>query len=143
MSICAENTPWAEGTVGFFMAVDGVDKRFGVTARHDLFPPNQAEMKTLSVPMIVSPVTTYYSSAKQDSVVIQGEIDDQDMMVDIQERCGARIGREGTKSQALLVRQYAENERRKAETRKASSYNVPPGDNTPMVLYQQPYLRQR
>ena len=32
MDICAEKTPQTEGMVGFFMAVNGVDKLYGVTA---------------------------------------------------------------------------------------------------------------
>ena len=34
LNIRAENTPWDEGALGFFMAVDDVDKLYGVTARH-------------------------------------------------------------------------------------------------------------
>ena len=44
MDICADNTPWVEGTVGLFMAVNGVERLYGVTAHCVLFP--QAENKT-------------------------------------------------------------------------------------------------
>jgi hypothetical protein len=62
MNICAENTPLVEGTVGFFMAVNGVDKLYGVTLRQ--------RMKTLSAPGIVSPATTCKSSEKRLSGII-------------------------------------------------------------------------
>jgi hypothetical protein len=50
ITICAEDTPWAEGTAGFFIAVTGVNKLFLVTARHVLY--------TSSAPTRISPATT-------------------------------------------------------------------------------------
>jgi len=41
LSICAQSTPWAEGTGGFYMAEGGDSKRILlITARHVVFPPN-------------------------------------------------------------------------------------------------------
>ncbi|KAH7910996.1 hypothetical protein BJ138DRAFT_1151683 [Hygrophoropsis aurantiaca] len=44
MPICAQSTPWAEGTAGFFM-VDGVhpERLLLVTAHHVVFPPDKNE----------------------------------------------------------------------------------------------------
>ena len=110
MSICAQSTPWAEGTVGFFMAVDGVDKLYGVTARHVLFPHEENkdfECTSDSEPrrkvQLLSEV-----AFREHLDAIQEEIDREDMIIGIQERYIARmVGRED--SEARMIREIAED----------------------------------
>ena len=93
MNICAENTPWAEGTVGFFMAVNGAGKLYEVTARHVLFP--QAENKHFEHTNDSQPrhnVQLLSEAASQKHlVVIQNEMDDQDIIITTQEDCMAMV----------------------------------------------------
>ncbi|KAG8733123.1 hypothetical protein FRC10_000413 [Ceratobasidium sp. 414] len=46
LPICAQSTPWVEGTSGFFITEGGNTKRLLlVTARHVVFPPSESENK--------------------------------------------------------------------------------------------------
>jgi hypothetical protein len=119
MNICAENTPWAEGTVGFFMAVNGVDKLYGVTARHVLFP--QAENKdfehTSDTQLRHNVQLLSEAAFREHLVVIQKDIDGQDIIIASQEsRTAGVAGREDTDSRA--IQEDAEYEKGKAKRRK-------------------------
>jgi len=48
ITICAEDTPWAEGTAGFFIAVTGLNKLFLVTAV--MFSSLRLRINTSSAP---------------------------------------------------------------------------------------------
>ena len=117
MDICAEKTPQTEGTVGFFMAIDGVDKLYGVTTRHVLFP--RVENKTFEHTNDSQPrhnVQLFGEAAfKEHLVAIQTIIDDQDIDIPILECRMAWVA--GQKDTASLVI-YQHSKEREAEIRK-------------------------
>ena len=119
MNICAENTPWVEGTVGFFMAVNGVDKLYGVTARHVLFSQlEEAENKDFERTNDSQPrhnVQLLSEAAFQEHLaVIQKEIDGQDIIIASQEsRMAGVAGREDTGAQ--VIHKDAKDEKWKAK----------------------------
>jgi len=87
ITICAQDTPWAEGTAGFFLAVPGINKLFLVTTRHVLFP--QSENKSFECTnesqarhnvLLLSE-----SSFQQHLLSIKKEIDNQDTIIAAQE----------------------------------------------------------
>ena len=119
MNVCAEYTPWAEGTVGFFMAVNGVDKLCGVTARHVLFP--RAENENFEHTDDSQPRHNVQllseGTFQEHLIVIRKEINGQDIIIASQEsRMTGVAGREDAESQA--IHEDAKNEMRKAEMRK-------------------------
>ncbi|KAH9953289.1 hypothetical protein BGW80DRAFT_1476906 [Lactifluus volemus] len=120
-SICAENTPWAEGTLGFFIAVEGVDKLFGVTARHVLFPPSHVENREFERTDDSQPrrnVLLLSDTAFQQHLdVIQKEIDILEDDIDFhQTYLESLAGQEDVYSQGM--RKYTEDEKSRAEERK-------------------------
>ena len=82
ITICAQDTPWAEGTAGFFLAVTGVNKLFLVTARHVLFPQSdnkpfeRSESQARRNVLVLS-----QSSLQQQLLSIKKEIDYQDIII--------------------------------------------------------------
>ena len=127
MNICAENTPWVEGTVGFFMAVDGVDKLYGVTARHALFP--QAENKDFECTNDSEPRHSVQllseAAFREHFDVIQKEIDCEDFIINIEERRIARVvGLED--NEARMIHENAEDEMRRAKWRKECIITILP-----------------
>ncbi|KAH9955048.1 hypothetical protein BGW80DRAFT_1258334 [Lactifluus volemus] len=120
-SICAENTPWAEGTLGFFIAVEGVDKLFGVTARHVLFPPSHVENREFERTDDSQPrrnVLLLSDTAFQQHLdVIQKEIDVLEDDIDFHQTYLERLaGQEDVYSQGM--RKCTEDEKSRAEERK-------------------------
>ncbi|KAF8331414.1 uncharacterized protein EI90DRAFT_3016408 [Cantharellus anzutake] len=119
MNICAESTPWAEGTVGFFMAVNGIDKLYGVTARHVLFPrAENKDFERINDSLPRHNVQLLSEAAFQEHLaLIQQEIDSQNIIIASQEnRMAGVAGREDAESRA--IHEDAGDEKRKAERRK-------------------------
>ena len=87
MSICAESSPGVEGTVGFFMAVNGVDKLYGVTARHVLFrkPENNDFERTKNSQPRHNVQLLSDAAFEEHLAFIQKEIDGQDIIIASQE----------------------------------------------------------
>ncbi|KAF8970307.1 hypothetical protein BDZ97DRAFT_1753925 [Flammula alnicola] len=118
ITICAEDTPWAEGTAGFFIAVPGVDKLFLVTARHVLFP--RAENKHFERTNESQPrrnvLVLSETSFQEHLFRIKRDIQDQDIVIASQEsRIAGVAGQDDAESQA--IREDAEHEKKKAERR--------------------------
>ncbi|KAF8958833.1 hypothetical protein BDZ97DRAFT_1840183 [Flammula alnicola] len=118
ITICAEDTPWAEGTAGFFIAVPGVDKLFLVTARHVLFP--RAENKHFERTSESQPrrnvLVLSEASFQEHLFRIKRDIQDQDIVIASQEsRIAGVAGQDDAESQA--IREDAEHEKKKADRR--------------------------
>ena len=119
MNICAKNTPWGEGTLGFFMAVDGVDKLYGVTARHVLFPRVENEDFEYTNDSEPRHNVQFLSEAAfwEHLDVIQERIDEEDTVIGIQMRRITRVvDLEDNKARA--IRETDEDELRKTKRRK-------------------------
>lgn len=75
------------------MAVNGVDKLYGATARHVLFP--RAENKNFEHTNDSQPRHNMQllseAAFQKHLVVIQNEIDDQDIIITTQEDCMAMV----------------------------------------------------
>ncbi len=101
MNICAENSPWAEGMIGFFMAVNSVDNS---QPRHNVQLLSEAAFQ-------------------EHLVVIQKEIDGQDIIIASQEhRMAGVAGREDAEA-----RQYTRMPRaRRGKQRGGSSISQRP-----------------
>ena len=111
LPICAQRTPWAEGTGGFFISDGGNTKRvFLVTARHVVFEPNHDRNTLFKRENNSQPrynVTLFGDVAFRKYLEsIQAEIRGKALIVEHQER---RIGAVRGNNQA------ANRERRKAQ----------------------------
>jgi hypothetical protein len=125
ITICAEDTPWAEGTTGFFIAVTGIDKLFLVTARHVLFP--QAENKHFERTSESQPrhnvLVLSETSFQEHLLLIKRDIEGQDIIIASQEsRIAGVAGQDDAESQA--IREDAEHEKKKAERRAQTLTNL-------------------
>jgi len=118
MTICAEKTPWREGTGGFFIGVIGVDKLFLVTARHVIFPRTEnthIECTRGSQPrrniLLLSE-----TSFQEHLLSIKRDIEDQDIIIAVQEnRILGVAGQDDADSRE--IREGAKLEKEKAERR--------------------------
>jgi hypothetical protein len=90
--ICAQATPWAQGSGGFFITEDGNTKRLLlITARHVIFPPDQNENKHFkhnndnqdchNVLLFSDTAFTKYLKSIKD------KIRDQEVLAEYQQRC--------------------------------------------------------
>ena len=120
ITICAQSTPWAEGTGGFFLSEGGNGKRLLlVTARHVVFPPNKqnnelfehkSDSQRRRDVLVLSDV-----SFQQHLVSIQAEIDGQEINIRYQKkrienvvgRAGEAAKKEREASQSLVDRAEA------------------------------------
>lgn len=114
--ICAELTPWAEGTSGFFLEEGGDGKSLLlVTPRHVVFPQSdnepfeceRASQKQYNV-LVLSE-----TSFQQHLVSIDENIDAQNFLIGYQSRPLEKVEREGDFVEA--EREDARNESKKAE----------------------------
>ncbi|KAF9787061.1 hypothetical protein BJ322DRAFT_1186070 [Thelephora terrestris] len=121
ITICAEDTPWAEGTAGFFIAVDSLDKLYLVTTRHVLFPRAQGkhfEHTTKSQPRRNFLVLSE-ASFQEHLLLIKRETEDQVTIIASQQsRIAGVAGQDDTISQKIC--EDAELEKRKAVQRAQS-----------------------
>jgi len=125
LTICAKDRPWAEGTAGFFLAVNGVDKLFLVTARHVLFPrsDNKHFEHTNTSQACRYVLLLSGQSFQQHLLSVQKEINDQGPIVTDQEGRIQRVaGREDAASNA--TREDAELEIKNAREREGCLTNL-------------------
>lgn len=122
LPICAQSTPWAEGTGGFFITEEGDTRRLLlITARHVVFPShsnqnNHFEHRNTSQPR--HNVTLFGDSAFKKFVQsIQIEIEENAIMTDIHERRIEYV-EENEDARAKKARQNTEF--KLAETRRAA-----------------------
>ena len=91
ITICAQSTPWAEGTGGFFLSEGGDGKRLLlVTARHIVLPPNK-ENNDLFEPKSNSQhrrdaLVLSDASFEQHLDSIQAKIDGQEIIIRYQKK---------------------------------------------------------
>lgn len=83
ITICAQHTPWAEGTAGFFLAVPGINKLFLVTTRHVLFPQSENKLIECTNESQVrhNVLLLSKSSFQQHLLSIEKEIDNQAVII--------------------------------------------------------------
>ncbi|KAF8472265.1 hypothetical protein DFH94DRAFT_767632 [Russula ochroleuca] len=116
--ICAELTPWAEGTSGFFLEEEGGDGKrlLLVTVRHVVFPQSENEpfeRKSAASQKRHNVLVLSETSFQQHLVSVDDNIDAQNILIGYQSRRLEQI--EGEDDLAEAEREDARNELKKAE----------------------------
>jgi hypothetical protein len=120
ITICAQSTPWAEGTGGFFLAEGGDGTRlFVVTVRHVVLPRSENDLfehKSESQPRH-NVLLLSEASFKEHLASVDKKIEEQEVLIDFHTRRFQKMdGRED--SVAVKEREDAQEEVKKAGDKK-------------------------